>query len=77
MARHEGRLQAEREATGADMRLLLGPAAVALASAAERQEAIVCLLSASEGWHDACSRAGGAFADEGRDETGLKVVNEE
>lgn len=30
----------------------------------ERQEAIACYLSASEGWRDAVKQLGGAFAEE-------------
>jgi len=35
----------------------------------ERQDAIACYLSASEGWDEAVQRLGGAFADA----TGLKA----
>ena len=74
MARHDGSLQADREATDADMRLLLASLdGRPTTSAEERQAAIVCLLSASDGWRDASGRAGGAFANDGTEETGLKV----
>ena len=74
LARYDGRLQADDQLADADVRRLmsaLGPAQTV--GAEERQAAIVCLLSASEGWRDASGLAGGAFADDAPTATGLKV----
>ena len=70
MARHEGDFEAAAETS-----LELGELLRALrrddsASDRERQAAIACLLSASEGWRDAVGRLGGAFA-EGPTKAGL------
>ena len=77
MARYDGKLLADGEASAADVRLILASRSRLPVSASERYDALVCLLSASEGWRDACSRAGGAFAGDDKDETGLKVVKGE
>ena len=70
MARHEGEFEAAAE-TSLDMEeLLRALRRGGAASEQERQAAIACLLSASEGWRDAVGRLGGAFAKEGR-KTGL------
>ena len=70
MARHEGDFQAAAE-TSLDMGELLRALERADSAAArERQEAIACLLSASEGWRDAAERLRGAFA-EGAGKSGL------
>jgi hypothetical protein len=39
----------------------------------DRQEAIACYLSASEGWAEAVKRLGGAFAAEGQGLRDLKT----
>ena len=64
MARFEGDL---RSATGDPLTLaefldLLGQDLTA--DARERQRAIACFLSGEEGWKDALTQLGGAFADE-------------
>ena len=62
LARHEGEFEAAGEAS-LDVRELLGalrqPAA---AKAGNRSEAIANCLSGAEGWRDAATRLGGAFA---------------
>ncbi len=70
MARHEGDFQAAAE-TSLEMEELLRALENAESAAdRDRQAAIACLLSASEGWRDAVGRLGGAFA-EGPTKTGL------
>ncbi len=76
LARYEGKLQANGEASAAEIRLILASHPSCAVTASERHSALVCLLSASEGWRDAYSRAGGAFAGDDEDETGLKSVKE-
>ncbi len=62
MARHEGEFEAAAE-TSLEMGELLRVLAHAeSASLRERQQAIACLLSASEGWREAAERLRGAFA---------------
>jgi hypothetical protein len=70
LARHEGEFEAAAETS-----LEMGELLRALASAdsavdRDRQAAIACLLSASEGWREAAGRLRGAFA-EGGTNTGL------
>ena len=63
MARHEGEFEAAAETSlemGELLRALKRPDSVA---DRERQAAIACLLSASEGWRDAVDRLGGTFAE--------------
>ena len=64
MARHEGQFEAESE-----VRLgfaeLVGDSAQGL-SDRERQDAIICYLTRSEGWQDALKLLGGAFAPDAR-----------
>ena len=70
MARHEGEFKAAAE-TSLEMEELLRTLAQAdSASDRDRQAAIACLLSASEGWRDAAQRLRGAFAAGGT-KTGL------
>ena len=60
MARHEAEFRAEREVhTG--LAELLGAGEPTL-SDRERQDAIVCYLTRSEGWEEAFKLLGGAFA---------------
>ena len=61
MARHEGEFEAAAE-TSLDMGELIRALASPRTADPERQAAIACLLSASEGWRDAIERLGGAFA---------------
>ena len=70
MARHEGEFKAAAETSLEMGELLRALARAESASDRERQAAIACLLSASEGWRDAVERLGGAFA-EGGTKTGL------
>jgi hypothetical protein len=70
LARHEGEFQAAAETSLEMEELLRALASADSASERERQAAIACLLSASEGWRDAVERLGGAFA-EGGTKTGL------
>ena len=63
MARHEGEFEAAAE-TSLDMgELLRALKRTDQAADRERQAAIACLLSASEGWRDAVGQLGGAFAE--------------
>ena len=63
LSRYEGKLAGEAAAS-LDVRLLISELAVQQAqlSARDRQAAIACYLSASEGWRGASERLGGAFA---------------
>ena len=70
MARHEGEFEAAAE-TSLDMaELLQALRQSGSADSRERQAAIACLLSASEGWRKAAKQLGGAFA-QGSAKTGL------
>jgi hypothetical protein len=78
LARHDGRLRADEEMADADVRRLLSPLSPNhTATPEDRQAAIVCLLSASEGWRDASGLAGGAFADDAPAATRLRGLKEE
>jgi hypothetical protein len=70
LARHEGEFEAAAETSLEMEELLRSLRRADSASERERQAAIACLLSASEGWRDAVERLGGAFA-EGSAKTGL------
>ena len=70
MARHEGDFKAAAETSLEMEELLRALRQGESASDRERQAAIACLLSASEGWRDAVERLRGAFA-EGGTKTGL------
>ena len=63
LSRYEGKFQGEA-AVSLDVSLLLGELAgqQAQLSDRDRQAAIACYLSASEGWRNASQRLGGAFA---------------
>ena len=62
LARHEGEFEAAGEAK-LDLDELLGALRRPIAAkAGNRREAIANCLSASEGWRDAASKLGGAFA---------------
>ncbi|HMI40164.1 MAG TPA: hypothetical protein VK485_02890 [Sphingomicrobium sp.] len=63
MSRYEGKFQGEA-AVSLDVSLLLAELAgqQAQLSDRDRQAAIACYLSASEGWRNASQRLGGAFA---------------
>ena len=60
MARHEGVFKAEAELELGVADLLCAPAPEL--SERQRQDAIVCYLTRSEGWQDAFKLLGGAFA---------------
>lgn len=65
LARYDGELKAVRQAPEEELPLLLSLLESSVFSTAnERQQAIVCLLSASDGWRDAAQRLSGAFAGE-------------
>ena len=70
MARHEGEFKAAAETSLEMEELLRALRRDDSASDRERQAAIACLLSASEGWRDAVGRLRGAFAESGT-KTGL------
>jgi hypothetical protein len=65
LARHEGEFEAAAETSLEMEELLRALRSADSASDRERQAAIACLLSASEGWRDAVERLRGAFADGG------------
>ena len=60
LARHEGDFKAEAELRMGIGELLCDPATGL--SERQRQDAIVCYLTRSEGWQDAFKLLGGAFA---------------
>ncbi len=64
MARHEPEFRAATEGplSLAELIALLGDAQAL--TERDRQEAIACYLSASDGWAEAARRLGGAFAAE-------------
>ncbi len=62
MARHEGEFEAAAETSLEMQELLRALQGADSASERERQAAIACLLSASEGWREAAERLRGAFA---------------
>ena len=63
MARHEGEFEAAAETSLDTGELLRALKRTDKAADRERQAAIACLLSASEGWRDAVGQLGGAFAE--------------
>jgi len=63
LARHEGEFEAAAETSLEMGELLRALSRSDSAAERERQAAIACLLSASEGWRDAADRLGGAFAE--------------
>ena len=62
MARFDGNLKAAGEAKFDVDELLSALSSTAKRAEQERQDAIACFLSASEGWKDARDRLKGAFA---------------
>jgi len=64
LARHEGEFKAAAETSLEMGELLRALARADSAAAKDRQAAIACLLSASEGWRDAAERLRGAFAED-------------
>ena len=66
MARHEGEFEAAAETSLEMGELLRALARTESVADRERQAAIACLLSASEGWRAAAQRLGGAFAEGSR-----------
>jgi len=72
LARHEREFEAASETSLATTELLRALERGDLAAARDRQAAIACLLSASEGWREAVDRLGGAFAD---DATAARLTN--
>ena len=65
MARHEGDFEAAAETSLEMGELVRALRRAESAGDRERQAAIACLLSASEGWRKAAERLGGAFAENG------------
>jgi len=63
LARHEGEFEAVAETSLEMAELLRALGRTDSAAERERQAAIACLLSASEGWRDAVDQLGGAFAE--------------
>ena len=63
MARHEGDFKAVAETSLEMAELLRALESAESVAERERQAAIACLLSASEGWRDAVGQLGGAFAE--------------
>jgi hypothetical protein len=63
LARHEGDFEAVAETSLEMGELLRALESTESAAERERQAAIACLLSASEGWRDAVGQLGGAFAE--------------
>jgi hypothetical protein len=82
LSRYEGEFQGEA-ATSLDVSRLISELAgqQAQLSDRDRQAAIACYLSASEGWRNASQRLGGAFASRahagGTRRTGLSAGKEE
>jgi hypothetical protein len=80
LARYDGKLTAAGESAIDAAELLAALGAQAAVSQAERQEAIIRYLSASDGWLNAGSLLGGAFADgvqaEPRNGSGLRDKKE-
>ena len=78
MSRYDGELKAAQEASADELPVLMSLLAAGSEglSPAERQQAIVCLLAASDGWREASLRLNGAFAG-GSGETGLTAGKEE
>ncbi len=67
MARHEHNIHASAEGplSLSELLALLGEGKAE--AERERQDAIACYLSASEGWSEAVQRLGGAFAEEAKE----------
>jgi hypothetical protein len=63
LARHEPEFQASAD-TPLSLRELLAMLGQKDGSERDRQDAIACYLSASDGWADAVQRLGGNFANE-------------
>jgi hypothetical protein len=64
LARHEGEFKAAAETSLEIAELLRALQSAESASDRERQAAVACLLSASEGWRQAAERLRGAFAED-------------
>ena len=73
MARHESNLQASADGplSLSELLALLGEGKAE--AERERQDAIACYLSASEGWSQAVQRLSGAFVVEARELKGRKA----
>ena len=67
MARHEPHIRAAKDGPLSLKELLSLLGDPKAGAERERQEAIACYLSASEGWSDAVQRLDGAFAAEVRE----------
>jgi hypothetical protein len=64
LSRYDGRFDAAAEIPIDAAELVAALEARAEARSRERQHAIACFLSGSEGWQDALTLLGGAFAPE-------------
>jgi hypothetical protein len=64
LSRYDGRFDAAAEIAIDAAELVAALEARAEARSRERQDAIACFLSGSEGWQEALSLLGGAFAAE-------------
>jgi len=64
VSRYDGRFDASAEASIDPAELVAEIAARAEARSRERQDAIACFLSGSEGWQQALNILGGTFAPE-------------
>ena len=71
VARFEGKFTPAEEAEPSLAELLAAMSAQGGVTATDRQQAIACVLSASEGWREALALLGGAFAGDGA--TGLRT----
>ena len=65
VSRHESNFSSADEVSLDMAELLAALGAQSTIAARDRQRAIACYLSGSEGWRDALDLLGGAFADEG------------
>jgi len=68
LSRYDGKFDAAAEVPIDASELVAALAARAEARSRERQDAIACFLSGSDGWQDALALLGGAFAPEARAE---------
>jgi len=73
LARHEQNIRASAEGPLSlnELLALLGEGKAE--AERERQDAIACYLSASEGWDEAVQRLSGAFATEAKELKGFKA----
>ncbi len=75
MSRIERKIEKAGEVAVDSAEILAALAEGASARSRRRQDAVSCYLSASDGWQQACSLLGGAFAP--GDRKGLKAAKEQ